>query len=419
MNKSYGTLCKRAQQNGADLAALRKQAGIIIGQKSPHLNPIMDVSAPTRFQLAEGKVTFTKNVPLPRNFVIENMLVAGKVAVLAGFGGVSKTQLSLNISDCVARGDNFCGNATKQGKSILVLAEEDQAEAVRRIQADIRYHNKAAQPLSDNVLVFGKAGEDVRLTLNGPSGNIPTSVAQELIDLSHQLENVKLIVLDHIGLFHGGDFNAREDAALTMRVATHIAKETCAAVIILAHSPKSSINDNKSSASQVFGSTAFVDQARAAWVMATMRDEEAKQFGVIPTAASAYVSLTVVKSNYTPTGAIHWFKRESFDDVGLLIPVNLVPPTKAYGADFKAKKAIISVIAKYPAKYSKTRLRDLYSGKKDDIGLSKGKFELTVDALIDEGIIRLVEPTNEQRLTHGLRKQVKHVLVLGDADEYM
>ncbi len=45
---------------------------------------------------------------------------------------------------------------------------------------------------------------------------------------------------------------------------------------VLAHTPKSANAKEESDASMVAGSTAFVDQARGAWILATMRDEEAK-----------------------------------------------------------------------------------------------------------------------------------------------
>ena len=47
-----------------------------------------------------------------------------------------------------------------------------------------------------------------------------SALADELIAAVKLVGNVQLIVLDHLALIHGGDFNAREDAAVTMRVVT-------------------------------------------------------------------------------------------------------------------------------------------------------------------------------------------------------
>lgn len=424
MNKSYGGLCNRAKANGADLGALWKQARASVGSSHelPNRTSRSTKRIQSKFSPGAGKITFTKNDPPPRNFLVRDMLIAGKVTVLAGFGGVSKTQAVINLALSVALGNTFCGHESSTGRSILVFAEEDRAEGVRRIQAEMRYHDFSQTEVdkaSDSVYVYGMAGEDVRLTIGGPDGIIPTCVATEIIELAGAIGDVKLIALDHIGLFHGGDFNAREDASLTMRVATQIAKETGAAVVILAHSPKGSAKDDKSSAAQVFGSTAFVDQSRAAWVMRSMQPEEAKQLGVHSTAAESYVSLTIVKSNYTATGGIYWFKRESYDQVGLLLYSELQPPPKLYGAEFKCKKNIVNLVRKNSGKYTKTRFRDLYSGKRETIGLSKAKLELAIDDLINEGTLRLVKPTEEQRAAHNLTKQMNTVLVPGDINDYL
>ena len=50
---------------------------------------------------------------------------------------------------------------------------------------------------------------------------------------------------------------------------------------MLAHSPKSTIGkEGEPDASEVFGSGAYVDHSRAAFVLDTMREKEAKHFGL-------------------------------------------------------------------------------------------------------------------------------------------
>ena len=58
--------------------------------------------------------------------------------------------------------------------------------------------------------------------------------------------------------------------------------------------------------------------------MATMRPTEAKSFGISADERKSYVSLTVTKNNYGPTGDVYWFKRVSFDGIGFLEPVSLI-----------------------------------------------------------------------------------------------
>ena len=113
----------------------------------------------------------------------------------------------------------------------------------------------ACGPVSPPIRAYPLVGSDVRLTAKERKGLVETKFAEEIIACARALGNVRLIVLDHLALLHGGDFNAREDAALTMQVINHIAQETGASVLVLAHTPKSANQQETSDASMVAGST--------------------------------------------------------------------------------------------------------------------------------------------------------------------
>ena len=140
-------------------------------------------------------------------------------------------------------GNPFMGKAAKPGNVIVILGEEDRAEIDRRLSAVARYDKldgAQIQALQTNILGYPLVGCDVRLTANGKNGADRDDVRQG----DHRVARAPsamcvLIVLDHYGALHGGDFNAREDAALTMRVVNHVAQETGASVLVLAHTPKS------------------------------------------------------------------------------------------------------------------------------------------------------------------------------------
>ena len=253
-------------------------------------------------------------------------MLPGKSAVLGGLGGVSKTQLAIQLSIAIALGSPFMGKAVKSGGVMLILGEEDRPEIARRVNAVVRHDGLGApqiQRIKENVLAFGLVGQDTRLTaITNMAALSETKFVKSIIDAANAMENLRLTVLDHLALIHGGDFNAREDAALTMRVVNHIAQETGAAVLVLAHTPKSAIDSEQSDAAMIAGSTAFVDQARGAWVLATMREKEAKSFGFSNDERPQHASLAIVKNNYGPSGDVFWFQRTSFDGVGLLEHVN-------------------------------------------------------------------------------------------------
>jgi RecA-family ATPase len=332
-------------------------------------------------------------------------LVPAKSVVLAGFGGTSKTQLAFHLAVSIALGTPFAGKTVKQGSVMMCLGEEDREEIGRRINAIVRkqsFNASQIQLMVNNIRAFPLVGHDTRLAIKSSKVLTEGKFGDEIIASANAIGDVRLLVLDHLGLFHGGDFNAREEAALTMRLINHIALETGASVLLLAHTPKSAIQQEASDASMVAGSTAFVDQARGAWVLATMRAPEAKTLGVSDADRKAYASLAIVKNNYGPTGEVMWFKRVSSDGVGLLEPVVLNPQARFMKAAANIEMRVVVFVTSNPGRYSRTRLRDTQSGKTSGaLKASKAEVDMAVDMLLADGRLVNRPPSVQERAATG------------------
>jgi hypothetical protein len=367
--------------------------------------------------LPNGQIAIDTADPRPRDYTLEGLLLPGKSAVLAGLGGVSKTQFGLQASMAIGLGSPFMGKAVKAGNVMAILGEEDRPEIARRVNAVVRYEkldDAQIHRLEASILAFPLVGRDMRLTATGEKGLTEQDFAEEVIAAAKSIGDVRAILFDHLALIHGGDHNAREDAALTMTVVNHIAQETGASVLVLAHTPKNAIEKEDSDASMIAGSTAFVDQARGAWVLATMRKGEAKNFGILPEDRKQYVSLTIVKNNYGPSGEVIWFKRVPFDGVGLLEHVILSPQTTSAKTAADLEGNLIAFVRSNPGQYSKTRLRESQSGKKDGpFKASKGELERAIDMLIWDGRLVNRAPSDLERERFDLHPRVKHVLDVG------
>ncbi len=222
---------------------------------------------------------------------------------------------------------------------------------------------------------------------------------------------LRLIILDHAGLIHGGDFSAKHDAALTMRVVNHICEETGAAVLLVAHSPKSAINAQEPDASMIFGSTAFVEQARGGWIMTTMTEEQAKLFGISKEGRTDYVALTGVKANYTKVGQEFWFRKVPFDEVAVLEHVTLSPKQAQTKQSVTLQGHILQTVTASPGRYSKTSLRDQHQGKtKGPWAASKAEIETAIDEMFKAGQLVNRSPTFAEVKTYAHGPQVKMVL---------
>lgn len=366
-----------------------------------------------RLKLADGLLTFSNDLPPPRDFVIQDLILAAKSALWAGLGGVSKSQLLMQASICTVLGLPFMGRATKAGAALLFFGEEDADEIFRRVNAIAKVMHLTGEQLDlvkKRLRAFPMVGLDVRLTMPIGGALENSGLAQEMITKAEELEAecglpVRLIGLDHLGLIHGGDFNAREDSVQTMVQVNHIANETGAAVIVLAHSPKASIGKDQVNSADVAGSAGFVDQSRGVFILRTMDDAEGKQYGVDPDQRKNYVSLTNVKANYTRNGDVIWMERRIVEgyEVSVLHHAVMHEPVKeAKTANNKIRAAILELV-KGRKCLSKESLVGFAGAKDGLIRAGKDTVRAELEMMLADGHLAFRTPTNEERKRLGIK----------------
>jgi hypothetical protein len=304
---------------------------------------------------------------------------------------------------------------------LIVMGEEDKAEIARRMNATVKALGLADKRdlLAERIRAFPLVGVDIRLTAKQDRQLAETEFATEIIEAAKALAlesgvAVRLIILDHFGLLHGGGFNEREDVSTTMVSLNRITKETSAAVLVLAHSPKSAAVSETSDASAVAGSTAVVDQARGVYVVAGMREPEAKFYGIDKEARGGYVSCVMVKNNYGPSGSdtTKWFERCTVQGhgVSVLKPIELYQPVRVLKGSASVEQRIVDFIVLHRGEFSSTKLRDVYSGANGPLKSSKREVEIALDVLVGDGRLVLREPTPDERARGGVARQAKLVL---------
>jgi hypothetical protein len=271
------------------------------------------------------------------------------------------------------------------------------------------------------VMCFASAGTDIRLTKNFAGAPEATSLGREVKELArlHAEQSgcaVNLIVIDHARLVLGGDPNDAQEVTQLTRVLTDIAKQTGAAVVLLAHSPKNVLSKegNEINAADIAGSSAFSDNARAAFMMWGMRQKEAKEFDVPEWQRNEYVRLENVKANYAKTGGGYWFKRVFIPDweVAVLEEARLINhsvfgPSKAKSA---LRSKITAVLTGKPGGVTARKLREM-AGEKGDLEASERKVRAEIEDMKDEGLITARPPTDAERKKYGLTGQCREVLI--------
>ena len=361
-----------------------------------------------------GRVNASMAAPPPRDWLVQEMFLNGKSAVLAGLSGVAKSQLTVQLAMAVATGEPFAGRATKAGQVFYLSGEEDRNEVQRRVNALIRHDGMSQLQIDlirQNLLAFPLVGEDIRFTAGKSGALAETDFAKQVIEAAKEHEALRLIILDHAGLIHGGHFSEKHDVALTMRLVNRICEATGAVVLLVAHSPKNAINAQEPDASMIFGSTAFVEQARGGWVMTGMTEEQAKPFGISKVGRKDFVALTGVKANYTKAGRELWFRKVPFDEVAVLEHVTLSPKHAQTKQTVTLQGHILQAVIGSPGRYSKTSLRDQHHGKtRGPWAASKADIENSVEDMLRIGQLFTRTPTAAEVKTYGHGPQVKMVL---------
>lgn len=414
---TLGTLFHLAKLNGATNANSGQQSiQPIIGSPTvPH--PIVAHSV---ISLATGRMTLLSTPPPKRDYVFANVVVPASVAVMAGVGGTAKTTLAIQFAIQGALSQKLGSIQVGKFSSMMFLGEETADERDRRFGALSVGLNPFDRALIEkNVYCHGAAGDDLRLTFM-MDGNVQEStLVDQIIDLAKQHASqadypVGLIVLDHARLVMAGDPLSADHVTALLRALTRIAVETGAAVLLLAHSPKSTYGkEGEADPSEVFGSGAFVDHTRSAFVLHTMREKEAKHFGLSDAERKEHVSLNVVKANYGPSGTSWWFKKVPI--IGWqaikLEPVLLLPKGQMATLNVLSRK-ITDLIKANPGRISERSLRDKYAGLNGKLAASEAEVKRTLQRLLDEGNVVRRSPTDQERKLHRLSHNVKEILDL-------
>jgi hypothetical protein len=375
-----------------------------------------------RLNLADGLLTFSNDLPPPRDFVIHDLILAAKSALWAGLGGVSKSQLLMQAAICTVLGLSFMGRSTKAGAAMLFFGEEDAEEIFRRVNAIAKVMRLTGEQLDlvkKRLRAFPMVGLDVRLTVPIGGALENSGLAQEMITKAKELEAecglpVRLIGLDHLGLIHGGDFNAREDSVQTMVQVNHVAKETGAAVIVLAHSPKASIGKDQANSADVAGSAGFVDQSRGVFILRTMDAAEGKRYGIDPEECKNYVSLTNVKANYTRNGDVIWMERRTVEgyEVSVLHHAVMHEPVKEpKGGNHKIRAAIIELVKERNC-LSKDSLIGFAGAKDGLIRAGKDTVRAELEMMLADGHLAFRDPTSEERKRLRIKGQTNGFLTV-------
>ncbi|MGD0463428.1 MAG: AAA family ATPase [Tepidisphaeraceae bacterium] len=190
----------------------------------------------------------------------------GRITLLVGRPGEGKSFFTMDAASRVSTGSPWPDDAPCERGSVLIISGEDDPADTIRPRLDAHHADVLRVHLLSMVRRIGEDGKPFEVIFS----------LHDLLALEAALQRIpdcKLIVIDPIGSFLGGDVDAHRDNEVRSILApvAKLAEKYGPAVLVVAHRRKSagSIADDLA-----LGSRAFTGIARAVWHLT--RDSENK-----------------------------------------------------------------------------------------------------------------------------------------------
>jgi hypothetical protein len=284
------------------------------------------------------------DIPI-RPWIIPGFACRGRVTMLAGPGGVSKSTYYLMVAVAVASGRNdICGYAVpKPGRVWVWNQEDDLQEMQRRIAAIMHAFEVSWDDLTDEngeLRLFVSSGVETPLILatRRDYGVVATAQVGEII-AEVQANKIGTLILDPLVEFHEASENDNVQMRAVVGQVRRIAQEGNCATLLATHTRKPSQASSDGFAGEMDaarGASAQLGVVRVGATIFSMSPKDAKSY-LLPSGKTYrdFVRLDIAKNNLAPVlPEPIWFQREGVmigggferngESVGLLRPVTLV-----------------------------------------------------------------------------------------------
>jgi len=359
-------------------------------------------SAPIKLDLTSGELHYVSSSPRRQFLFGYDVIPMNTLSVLAGLGGGGKTQAVIQMMAAAATGESYAERPSSLTCSMLLGFEDSREEINARFSATMEYYSADQRALAEkNIRAISLVGADFQLvTLKG---RIPetTGYADLLIQKMIELKALTglsraMLVIDHARLIALIDMNDAAQTTILTRELHRIASEAEVAVVLIAHSPKSTgAADHEISQADVAGSSALVDNARYVAIIKGMTAAEAKKLGISEDDRNNYVNFESVKSNYSPKGKVGWFKKVPSPNhhVATHQFVQLHKPIITRIGDTSEEAKVIKYVRANPdLSYTDLRAR---AGKKTELGLSDNQLMEATNGLLEKGLLIFTAPSED------------------------
>jgi len=223
-------------------------------------------SLPRLFGVAPGIGTWLENPAPAPDWLVEGLILRGTINMLDGLGGSGKSTLINQLVLSLATGTPFLGKATKQGRVLVVNAEDPGAENHRRMRNVA--HSYKCDGVSEDIL--GKGADNVAFVslqditvspaLRDRAGN-PTRAFEDILVFVESW-GPDLVIFDPLVYFFAGDENSTADA-----IAFYSMMKQLKTTILFIHHQNKDGQKTGNIKTSARGSIVFTDNARTRMVL--------------------------------------------------------------------------------------------------------------------------------------------------------
>jgi RecA-family ATPase len=144
--------------------------------------------------------------PIPaREWGVPERFPRRQVCLLSGEGGRGKSITLLQLATAHVLGKDWLRSVPEQGPVVLVNAEDEEGEIVRRLKPIIEHYGASFADLARGLHIFSLAGDDPLLALPDRSGRIvTTTLYAELMTLVRSVQPI-CIIIDNVADVFGAN----------------------------------------------------------------------------------------------------------------------------------------------------------------------------------------------------------------------
>jgi RecA-family ATPase len=226
---------------------------------------VANENKPTLFGIQPGLNPWLDKTPEPPDWIVEDLIHQGTIAILDGLGGSGKSYLAMQLAISIASGNRFLRFATTQGRVLYMNGEDPDSESHRRFRRMIDtmsefYTEDQIQQIAENITYISMTSVQYSPILLNPRMQ-PTQTYAKIQKFVHDWKP-DIVILDPLSLFvaiENDNSYAAQFYALLRKLDTTI--------LVLHHQSKSGMNGEASERARARGASVWVENARTRMIL--------------------------------------------------------------------------------------------------------------------------------------------------------